>query len=82
MRTSAARRRSRWILTGSQNLAILERVSQSLAGRTAILHLLPMARSEVRQFDAHPETLDEAVFAGGYPRIFDEQLDPSIWLES
>jgi len=41
-----------------------------------------MARSEVRQFDAHPETLDEAVFAGGYPRIFDEQLDPSIWLES
>jgi len=37
----------RWILTGSQNLALLESVSQSLAGRSAVLHLLPLARSEV-----------------------------------
>jgi predicted AAA+ superfamily ATPase len=69
-----------WILTGSQNLTLLESVSQSLAGRTALLHLLPLARTEVCRFKEHPTTLDETLFAGGYPRIFDQQLDPSDWL--
>lgn len=70
----------RWILTGSQNLTLLESVSQSLAGRTALLHLLPLARPEVCRFEKHPTTLDATLFAGGYPRIFDRQLDPSDWL--
>ena len=69
----------RWILTGSR---LAESVSQSLAGRTAIHHLLPLARTEVVRFDRRPDTLEEAVFAGGYPRIFDEDLDPSEWLRS
>ena len=72
----------RWILTGSQNLALLESVSQSLAGRTAVLHLLPLARSEVLRFARPPKTLDEVLIAGGYPRIFDRELDPSDWLRS
>ena len=70
----------KWILTGSQNLTLLESVSQSLAGRTALLHLLPLARNEVCRFKKHPTNLDEALFAGGYPRIFDQGLDPSEWL--
>jgi len=37
----------KWILTGSQNLALLESVSQSLAGRVRVLHLLPLAWNEV-----------------------------------
>ncbi len=72
----------RWILTGSQNLALLGSVNQSLAGRSAVLHLLPMARSEILRFETHPATLDEALLAGGYPRIFDRGLDPSDWLRS
>ena len=72
----------RWILTGSQNLALLEPVSQSLAGRSAVLHLLPLARSEVLRFKRHPKSLDETLIAGGYPRIFDQKLDPSDWLGS
>ncbi len=72
----------RWILTGSQNLALLESVNQSLAGRSAVLHLLPLARSEVIRFERHPETLDETLLTGGYPRIFDRELDPSEWLRS
>jgi len=72
----------RWILTGSQNLALLESVSQSLAGRSAVLHLLPLARSEVTRFKRHPKSLDETLIAGGYPRIFDQKLDPSDWLGS
>jgi len=72
----------RWILTGSQNLSLLESVSQSLAGRTAVLYLLPLAYSEVRRFQGFPEDLDEAMYAGGYPRIFDRRLSPSDWLGS
>ena len=72
----------RWILTGSQNLALLESVSQSLAGRSAVLHLLPLARSECIRFSRYPQSLEEALLTGGYPRIFDHELDPADWLRS
>jgi len=72
----------RWILTGSQNLTLLASISQSLAGRTAVLNLLPLARSEVHRFEPHPRTLDEALLTGGYPRILDQRLSPSDWLGS
>ena len=75
-------RPGRWILTGSQNLALAESVSQSLAGRTAVHHLLPLTRREVVRFAEHPRTLEEALLAGSYPRIFDQALDPSEWLRS
>jgi len=70
----------RWILTGSQSLNPVESVSQSLAGRTAVLHLLPLTRREVRRFPRHPASLDEALLVGGYPRIFDQGLAPDEWL--
>ena len=71
-----------WILTGSQNLSLLQAVSQSLAGRTQLHHLLPLAYGEVTRFDEHPKGLEEALLAGGYPRIFDRKLNPSDWLRS
>lgn len=72
----------RWILTGSQSLTTLESVGQSLAGRTGVLHLLPLSRAEARRFSTCPETLDDALFTGGYPRIVDQDLEPSDWLSS
>ena len=75
-------RHGRWILTGSQSLTMMESVSQSLAGRTAVLNLMPLARSEVRRFKRYPKSLDEAMFTGGYPRILDQRLQPSEWLAS
>ncbi len=69
----------RWILTGSQNLLLLESVSQSLAGRAAIHHLLPLARGEVKRFDLSPENLDETLYAGSYPRVFDLGLNATAW---
>ena len=72
----------RWILSGSQNFSLLESVSQSLAGRTEIHQLLPLTWGEIRRFDRHPANLEESLFAGGYPRIFDQELDPSAWLRS
>jgi len=72
----------RWILTGSQNLMLLESVSQSLAGRTALLHLLPLTWAEIARFEGHPSSLDHVLFTGGYPRIYDRGLVPSDWLSA
>lgn len=70
----------RWVLTGSQNLTLLESVSQSLAGRSALFELLPLARTEIVRFDTFPSTLDDALLTGGYPRILDQRLAPADWL--
>ena len=72
----------RWILTGSQKLSLLASVSQSLAGRTAVHHLLPLSRVEVVRFDRYPVTLEETLFAGTYPRVFDRGLKPAEWFRS
>jgi len=72
----------RWILTGSQNFSLLRTASQSLAGRTAIHHLLPLTRGEIQRFAEYPETLEEALFVGSYPRIYQERMDPAEWMRS
>ena len=72
----------RFILTGSQNFALMDSVSQSLAGRTALLELLPLSLEELRRFPGAPEDLDAILWSGGYPRIFEQKLDPSEWLAS
>jgi len=68
-----------FILTGSNNLKLSRNVSQTLAGRTRILQVLPLQRSEISQKD-QKKTLEESLFYGSYPRIYDEKLDPTIWL--
>ena len=72
--------RGEFILTGSQNLALMEWVSQSLAGRTSLHQLHPLSWEEVRQFPQHPEDLEQALYSGGYPRIFAESQHPTKWL--
>ena len=65
-----------FVLTGSHNLAVRNTVSQSLAGRTALVTLLPFSVTELRQ--NWPElTTDEMLFRGFYPRIYDRNLDPT-----
>ncbi|WP_419927327.1 ATP-binding protein [Candidatus Poriferisocius sp.] len=71
-----------WILTGSQNFSLVESVNQSLAGRTAVLNLLPLSRGEAIRFSRYPQSLDEALLTGGYPRIYDRGLDPADWIGS
>lgn len=72
----------RFILTGSYNLAVHEAVAQSLAGRTALLELMPLSLHELAAAGLAPPSPWHAVFAGGYPAIFDRHVDPSVWLES
>ena len=70
----------RFILTGSQNLAVSQAVSQSLAGRVGILHLLPFSRSEIAAGGKSPGSLFELLWAGGYPRIYDQAIPAHQWL--
>ncbi|MEW5945979.1 MAG: ATP-binding protein [bacterium] len=86
----------RFILTGSQNFLLLQSISQSLAGRCAVLHLLPFSLSELNgRKHIAPETLGKSVsralkppekslletlFTGFYPRIHDKRLPPRDWL--
>lgn len=70
----------RFILTGSENLNLSRGVAQSLAGRVAIRTLLPLAHDELRAFPHAPVDLWPVVWAGGYPRIHANKLDPMRWL--
>ena len=72
----------RWVLTGSHNLSVMQSTSQSLAGRSAVLNILPLTRQEVVRFDRHPMALNETLLMGGYPRILDRKLKPADWLSS
>jgi predicted AAA+ superfamily ATPase len=60
----------RFIITGSQNFALSEAVSQSLAGRVGIATLLPMSCKEVGAYG----TWQEAVLKGGYPKVHSMNL--------
>jgi predicted AAA+ superfamily ATPase len=66
-------RQSQFILTGSSNFLLLEKISQTLAGRTAILNLLPFSLEELRP---GPEPYESLIFKGQYPRIYDRAIDP------
>jgi predicted AAA+ superfamily ATPase len=70
-----------FILTGSQNFLLMESVSQSLAGRVALLELLPFARHEL-PMKLRPARLEEALFLGGYPRLYDQHISPHDWYPS
>ncbi len=66
-----------FILSGSQNFLLMESISQSLAGRVAILNLLPFSERELINADKMPKTLNEWLYKGGYPRIYDREIDPN-----
>jgi len=72
-------RNGMFILTGSQQLLMLDRVSQSLAGRTALLRLLPLSLEELSANNIMPGTPAETLLTGGYPRIYDQSLEPAEW---
>ena len=84
----------RFVLTGSQNFLLMSGVSQSLAGRSAILHLLPFSRAELEgNFQAAPDdpralfencesSLDlwSTIHTGFYPRIHDRGIPTDVWM--
>jgi len=78
-RVDASGREGLYILTGSFNFSLMEGISQSLAGRVAILNLLPFSYEELDQAGQVSQPLETLLFTGGYPRIYDKQLSPLEW---
>ncbi len=70
-----------FVLTGSQQFGLMSRISQSLAGRSMVVHLLPFSLAE-RYPDGVAARLDEVLHTGLYPPIHDRGLDPGSWLDS
>ncbi len=68
-----------FILTGSQQFGLLSGISQSLAGRAALLTLLPMTYGELQRSGKIGEDLDKILIDGAYPPIFDRGLEPHPW---
>lgn len=62
-----------WILTGSQESLLMEGVSESMAGRAAILRLAPFSLAE---------DLRVSPFAGGYPEALEGGTDAALWFSS
>jgi predicted AAA+ superfamily ATPase len=71
-----------YVLTGSHNLMLLRQVSQSLAGRTYIQELLPLSAAELDAAGLLPDNVDQWIFRGGYPRLYEQPRDPAPWLLS
>lgn len=67
----------RFYLTGSSNFSLLQQVTQSLAGRTAVYELLPLSLSEVAQLDKAIST-PELLYRGFYPAIWSGETIPSM----
>lgn len=71
-----------FVLTGSQQFGMMQEISQTLAGRVAVLHLLPCSYGELKEAGHAPETVDEAIFQGGYPALYEPGADVQPWLDS
>lgn len=62
-----------FLLTGSHQAALHSAVSQSLAGRTSLLRLLPLSLQEMRKAKIE-DSIEEIILKGGYPKIYKDHL--------
>ena len=69
-----------YILSGSQNFLLLDKISQTLAGRVYIYHLLPFSYLEVK--NDYPQNLKSIMYKGGFPRIYDKEIQPEDFFPS
>ena len=64
-----------FVLSGSQNFLLSDQISQSLAGRTSVQKLLPLSFAEMKAANIGGASLDELLYNGAYPRLFDKKID-------
>ncbi len=73
-------RHGRFVLTGSQQFQMMRDVSDSLAGRVAVLELLPFGLEELGEWIA--PTVAEQIWRGGYPPVVLNPDSRALWLRS
>ena len=76
------RRMGRFILTGSQQFGLIEAITQSLAGRVALLELLPFSLPELQSANRAPDSIDKLLAQGLFPPIYDRPVEPALWLKN
>lgn len=74
-------REKRFILSGSSQFSVIKKVTQSLAGRTGVLELLPLSYKEVKT-EADKKTLDELLLIGFYPVLYTAENTPKLFYPS
>lgn len=77
-RVDADKRRGLFVLTGSQQFGLMEGISQSLAGRVGLLHLLPFAYGEIAS-SRPADRLEDWLARGFYPPVHDRAIPPHQW---
>jgi uncharacterized protein len=70
-----------YIISGSQNLLLMNSIAQSLAGRVAIFNLLPFSLKEIQGTHFELLSYEDYILKGFYPRIYDLDLNPTEWLQ-
>ena len=68
-----------FILTGSQHFLMYERITQTLAGRIALLTLLPLSVNELQSANLLPTSCDEMLLKGFYPRLYAQRFNTREW---
>lgn len=81
-RVDEDRQLGQFVLTGSQNLGLFARITQSLAGRVGVVHLLPFSSAELRHAGVEVGNIDELLLRGLYPPLYDRNLTASDWYAS
>lgn len=71
-----------FILTGSENILLNHHISQTLAGRIALITLLPLSLEELQEASLLPTKMEEALFRGFYPSLYSKQIEPKEWIHS
>ncbi|MFU8821737.1 MAG: ATP-binding protein [Gammaproteobacteria bacterium] len=73
------RRMGDFVLTGSQQFGLRSGISQSLAGRVGLVELLPFSYRELAAVGRAPPDLDQWLWRGGYPPLYDRPVTPDLW---
>ncbi len=74
------RRMGRFVVTGSQQYQVMDRITQSLAGRVARIELMPFSHAELLRAKLAPVDPATAIWKGGYPPLYDRPVNPGRWL--
>jgi predicted AAA+ superfamily ATPase len=68
-----------YIISGSENLLLSEKISQSLAGRAAYMNLPTFTNAELGAAGIPGSNLYDRIFQGFYPAVYDRNLEPGMY---
>ncbi len=71
-----------FILTGSENILLNHHISQTLAGRIALITLLPLSLEELQDSSLLPQEMEEVLFRGFYPSLYAKKIESKEWIQS